>query len=35
MSSLGIPPCPLPPYLQLAVDLLSVKREPRQNVNAE
>jgi hypothetical protein len=32
---LGIPPNPLPPYLQLAMDLLSVKQEPRQNVNVE
>lgn len=32
---LGVPPCPSPPYLQPAVGLLSVKGEPRQNVNAE
>lgn len=32
---LGMPPCPSPPYLQPEIDLLSVKGEPRQNVNAE
>lgn len=32
---LGVPPCPSPPYLQPVVGLLSVKGEPRQNVNAE
>lgn len=32
---LGVPPCASPPCVQPEIDLLSVKGEPRQNVNAE
>lgn len=30
-----MPPCPSPPYSQLETDLLSMRGEPRRNVNAE